>query len=64
MTTLIPSADFRYRPTSFGASMGKPLRLDWIADGQYDATILVMTDRDLWATAWDAEVPEQWEPTP
>ncbi len=45
-------ADLLYAEVIFGAHVGKPLRLDFVQDRHYSASILVMTSRDIWAVNW------------
>ena len=44
--------DLLYKVVIFGASNGKPLRLDYIKDSLYSAKILVLTSYDLWSVEW------------
>ncbi len=55
--TVAHPANFLYRTVIFASHMGKPLRLDFIRDSAYDAVVLVMCDRDIWAANWDAKLP-------
>jgi len=43
--------DLLYEHVIFGAHAGKPVRLDFIRDQQYESDILCMSDRDIWCIA-------------
>jgi hypothetical protein len=49
-----------YLHVLFGQYAGKPLRLDFIRDKEYEAGIIVLADRDVWAV----EVPGEWDDAP
>lgn len=52
-----------YAHVIFGAHVGKPLRLEFLRDHEFNSGAVVMADRDVWAVEWTenlARVPEGW----
>jgi hypothetical protein len=45
-------ADLLGKHVVFGSNAGRPLRLDFIRDGNYIGELLVIADRDLWGPDW------------